>query len=130
VAEDHNIDIPPIFLTSGKLIPPSQLAVRLPNALVEVMFTLRHYFISETKKGNSNRFRSSAGRGNTNTFTATVEQVKILKSNIDPKQSAAKKMATVQKEQRTGQKRKERNDDDEGQEGLKGGDGDLTHSED
>jgi hypothetical protein len=116
VAEDHDIDIPPVFLSNGKLIPPSQLAVRLPNALVEVMFTLRHYFITEKKKFTASSSRTPAGRGTSNTFTATVEQVKILTSNIDPKKGASKKMATIGKEQKASQKRKQRDDDDDGEE--------------
>lgn len=118
MAEDHDIDIPPIFLANGKLVPASQLPVRLPNALVEVMFTLRHYSISDIKRGNSNRgARSTTGRASapTNTFSATIEQVKILKSKIDPKPNTARKMTTLKKELKIGEKRKERDDDSEEQ---------------
>lgn len=67
IALDHDVDIPPVFLANGKLVCPSELAVRLLNALVKVMFTLRHCYITDNnKKANASRFLGK--QGNSNTF--------------------------------------------------------------
>jgi hypothetical protein len=127
VAEEYNIDIPPVFLTNAKLVPASQLAIRMPNALVEVMFSLRHYAIVDNKKGNSNRPNRSGGKQDCNTFTATVEQIKVLESCLDTKKIAARKMTVLltdeEKEARK-EKRKVREDDEEDERPSK-----INHSE-
>ena len=97
VAEEFDIDLPPIFLQDGKLVPPSQLTIRMPDALVEVMFSLRHYLIAENKKGSNPRsgFRGPVKTEPSNTFTATIEQIRILKSSISMKGSAKKVMKNI-----------------------------------
>jgi hypothetical protein len=68
-AKTHHIRLAPIFLSNGKRVIPDQYSIRLENALVEVMFTLHHYYYPGTK-----------GKPATNTFSATIQQVKVLEA--------------------------------------------------
>jgi hypothetical protein len=117
VAEEYDIDVPPIFLQDGKLVPPSQLAIRMPDVLVEVMFSLRHYLIAENKKGSNscNNFRGSGKGESSNTFTATIEQIRILKSSITAKGSTRKVMKNIVTSGEHTRKKRAREDDEEEQ---------------
>jgi hypothetical protein len=67
-AKTHHIRLAPIFFSNGKHVSPDQYVICLENALVEVMFSLRHYYYPGFK-----------GKTESNTFTATLDQIRILK---------------------------------------------------
>jgi len=74
-AKTHHIRHIPVFMPNGKLVPQEELLIRLEGAIVEVMFSLKHYYYGPTTgKYKQNKVG--------NTFTATIEQVSILQANL------------------------------------------------
>jgi hypothetical protein len=63
-----------VFLARGKLVPTEGLLIRLEDALVEIMFTLKHYYYGPS----TGKFKQTKVG---NTFTTTIEQVTILLTN-------------------------------------------------
>jgi hypothetical protein len=91
-AKSHHIRIAPVFLPNGKAVPVDELRIRLDNAIVEVMFSLKHYYYRGPSGGN--RFKSTKEG---NTFTGTIEQVKILQVNaVIPSPRREPTMKTIQ----------------------------------
>ena len=84
-AKTHHIRLPPVFFANGTLVNPDELPIRLDNALVEIMFHLKHYYYPPSGGPGTNKFKTNKSWGNNesggNTFTATIDQVKILKAN-------------------------------------------------
>jgi hypothetical protein len=62
----HHICIPPIFFPSGDLVDGDELPARLDNAIVEIMFTLQHFYYAYKGKSPSN------------SYMAVIQQAKIL----------------------------------------------------
>jgi hypothetical protein len=88
-AKTHHIRHIPVFLTSGKLVPTEELLIRLEDAVVEVMFSLKHYYYGPA----TNKFKQTKVG---NTFTATIEQVTILQINtITPSPLREPAMKTI-----------------------------------
>jgi len=87
-AKTHHIKLPPVFFADGTLVEADELAIRLDNALIEVMFTLKHYYYPANTGQGSTKFKPNRPWGNNqsegNTFTATIAQVRILKANTAP----------------------------------------------
>ena len=76
-SKTHHIHLAPIFFPNGKRISPDEFPICLENAVVEIMFSLRHYYY--TGPTTTGRFKPSGKEGNT--FTGTIEQIKILQLN-------------------------------------------------
>ena len=73
-AKTHHIRLIPVFLPNGKCVGPAELPIRLENAVIEVMFSLKHYYYGPI---SGNFKQTKVG----NTFTATIEQVTIVQLN-------------------------------------------------
>jgi len=80
-SKTHHICLAPIFFPNGKRVEPDEFLIRLDNALLEIMFTLRHYYYPATKKSNTTSKGWFNNRTASNTYTATIEQIKILHIN-------------------------------------------------
>jgi hypothetical protein len=70
-AKSNYIRLAPVFFSDGRRVKIDQLPIRLENATIEIMFSLRHYYYAVNKNN----------RADSNTFTATIEQIRILQSN-------------------------------------------------
>lgn len=89
-AKTHHVRLIPVFLPNGKCVGPVELPIRLENAVIEVMFTLKHYYYGPIA-GNFKQTKVG------NTFTATIEQVTILQLNtIVPSPRRQPTMKTIQ----------------------------------
>jgi len=75
-ARSHHIRLAPVFFPNGKRISPDEFPIRLENAVVEIMFSLRHYYYAGPTM--TSKFKPSKEG---NTFTGMIEQVKILQLN-------------------------------------------------
>jgi hypothetical protein len=73
-AKTHHIRLAPVFLPNGKRVSPDELPIRLENAVVEVMFSLKHYYYGPT----TGKFKQTKVG---NTYTATIDQITILQVN-------------------------------------------------
>jgi hypothetical protein len=73
-AKSHHIRLAHIFFATGKCVPPDEFPVQLENAVIEIMFSLKHYYYGPS----TNRFKASKEG---NTYSGTIEQVKILWTN-------------------------------------------------
>jgi len=101
-AKTHHIRVAPIFFPDGSLVQPDEWAIRLDNVLLEVMFTLKHYLYGSANKAGNSKYKYNknwtSDQAETNTFTATIVQVKIIEANtIVPSPVGQPTMKSVEK---------------------------------
>ena len=75
-ARSHHICLAPFFFPNGKCISPDEFSIQLENVVVEIMFSLQHYYYAGPT--TTSKFKPSKEG---NTFTGRIEQVKILQLN-------------------------------------------------
>jgi hypothetical protein len=94
-AKTHHICLAPIFFADGKRVPADELTIRLENAVVEVMFSLKHFYYGRpTARMGSNKYKSTKEG---NTFSTVIAQVKILQTNtVVPSPRSEPTMKSVQ----------------------------------
>jgi hypothetical protein len=73
-AKTHYIRLLPVFLPDGKLVNTAELPVQLENAVIEMMFSLKHYYYGPT----AGKFEQGQVE---NMFMGTIKQITILQAN-------------------------------------------------
>ena len=89
VCMDHHIWFPPVFLINGKAVNLALLKAQLPNALVEIVFTLHHYHIGVNKVSNKPGYTKDCSQPKSHTFMAMIKHVKILQSHFSKSSSSS-----------------------------------------
>jgi hypothetical protein len=67
IRSTHRLNSLPVFDATGTLVPPTELAERLPGALVQLNFVLKHWYFE--KDNRTNIFDS---------YSARLKQIIIL----------------------------------------------------